>query len=234
VTTANRAPLSTFETNVRGTWMILEAVRQSSRVTRAVVASSDKAYGDQEALPCSEDAPLLGRFPYDVSKVCADAVARSFAATFGLPVAVTRCANLFGGGDLNWSRIVPGTIHSLLRSEPVVVRSDGSPVRDYLYVKDGVDAYMTVAEKFDSGAVGGEAFNFGLDSPLSVLDMVNAVIAASGAKGVVPEVRGEAANEIDAQYLSSRKARDLLQWAPRFGLEESLVETVEWYRNFLQ
>ena len=153
VTTANRAPLSTFETNVRGTWMILEAVRQSSRVTRVVVASSDKAYGDQETLPCSEDAPLRGRYPYDVSKVCADVIARSFATTFGLPVAVTRCANLFGGGDLNWSRIVPGTIHSLLRSEPVVIRSDGKPLRDYLYVKDGVNAYLTVAEKMDDEAV---------------------------------------------------------------------------------
>ena len=234
VTTANRAPLSTFETNVRGTWMILEAVRQSSRVRSVVVASSDKAYGDQEILPCGEDAPLLGRYPYDVSKVCADVIARSFAVTFGLPVAVTRCANLFGGGDLNWSRIVPGTIQSLLRSEPVVIRSDGKPLRDYLYVKDGVDAYLTVAEKMDDEAVRGEVFNFGLDNPLSVLDMVHAVIAASGVSGVEPEVRAEAANEIDAQYLSSRKAHKLLQWAPRFSLEESLGETVEWYRRFLQ
>ncbi len=234
VTTANRAPLSTFETNVRGTWMILEAVRQSSRVTRVVVASSDKAYGDQETLPCSEDAPLRGRYPYDVSKVCADVIARSFATTFGLPVAVTRCANLFGGGDLNWSRIVPGTIHSLLRSEPVVIRSDGKPLRDYLYVKDGVNAYLTVAEKMDDEAVKGEVFNFGLDTPLSVLDMVRAVIAASGISGVTPEVRAEAANEIDAQYLSSRKAKGLLQWTPRFSLDKSLGETVEWYRKFLR
>ncbi len=234
VTTANRAPLSTFETNVRGTWMLLEAVRQSPTVTRVVVASSDKAYGDQQTLPSSEDAPLLGRYPYDVSKVCADVIARSFAATFAMPLAVTRCANLFGGGDLNWSRIVPGTIRSLLRSEPIVIRSDGTPLRAYVYVKDAVAAYLAVAERMDDDAVRGEVFNFGMDDPLSVLDMVRAVITASGVSGVEPEVLGEAANEIEAQYLSSRKAHELLQWAPRFSLEKSLGETVEWYRKFLR
>jgi CDP-glucose 4,6-dehydratase len=233
VTIANRAPLSTFETNVKGTWTVLEVARRSPKVTRIVVASSDKAYGVHEKLPYTEDAALQGCHPYDVSKSCADLIARSYAATYGMPVAVTRCANLFGGGDLNWSRIVPGTIRSVLRGEPPIIRSDGTMLRDYLYVKDAVHAYMTLAEHLDDPAVKGEAFNFGMDSPKSVLEIVQTIIAVSEHPELQPVVLNSAPNEIQAQYLDSSKARRMLGWSPRYSLEEGLRETMEWYRGFL-
>ncbi|HEC35733.1 MAG TPA: NAD-dependent epimerase/dehydratase family protein [Anaerolineae bacterium] len=230
---ANRAPLSTFETNVKGTWTVLEAARRSPKVTRVAVASSDKAYGAHRILPYTEDAPLLGRHPYDVSKACADLIARAYAATYDLPVAITRCANLYGGGDLNWSRIVPGTVRSVIRGERPIVRSDGTPLRDYLYVKDGVHAYLTLAERLDDAEVRGEAFNFGMDAPKSVLEMIQAIIAVSDRPELEPMVLADAPNEIQAQYLDSSKARRVLGWEPRYSLEEGLRETVEWYRAFL-
>lgn len=233
VTIANRAPLSTFETNIKGTWTVLEAARRSPRVTRIVVASSDKAYGAHERLPYTEDAAMQGRHPYDVSKSCADLIARSYAATYGTPVAVTRCANLFGGGDLNWSRIVPGTIRSVLRGERPIIRSDGTMLRDYLYVKDAVNAYMTLAERLDDPAVKGEAFNFGMDSPKSVLEMVQTIIAVSEHPELQPVILNSAPNEIQAQYLDSSKAHRVLGWSPRYSLEEGLCETMAWYREFL-
>jgi CDP-glucose 4,6-dehydratase len=233
VTTANRAPLSTFETNVKGTWTVLEAARRSPKVTRVAVASSDKAYGAHEKLPYTEEAPLLGCYPYDVSKACADIIARTYAATYDLPVAVTRCANLYGGGDLNWSRIVPGTIRSVIRGECPIVRSDGTPLRDYLYVKDAVHAYLTLAEHLDDPGVRGEAFNFGMDDPKSVLEMVQAIIAVSDHPELEPAVLADAPHEIQAQYLNSSKARRVLGWLPRYSLEEGLRETLEWYREFL-
>jgi len=233
VTIANRAPLSTFESNIRGTWTVLEAARRSPTITRVVVASSDKAYGAHETLPYTEDAPLLGCHPYDVSKACADLIARAYAATYDLPVAVTRFANLYGGGDLNWNRLVPGTMRSLMRGERPIVRSDGTLLRDYLYVQDATRGYMKLSECLDKPEVRGEAFNFGMDAPKSVLEMIQAIIAVIGRPDLEPVVLANAPNEIQAQYLDSSKARRLLEWTPRYSLEEGLRETLAWYREFL-
>lgn len=233
VTIANRAPLSTFETNVKGTWTILEAARRSPGVGRILIASSDKAYGPLTTLPYTEEMPLRGCHPYDVSKSCADLIAQAYAATYSLPVAITRCANLYGGGDLNWNRIVPGTIRSALRGEPPIVRSDGTPLRDYLYVKDAVRAYLLLAEHTQQPEVRGTAFNFGTDQPRSVLELVETIIALSDHPDLKPVVLGQASNEIQEQYLDSTKARQVLHWEPLYSLEEGLRETVEWYREFM-
>jgi CDP-glucose 4,6-dehydratase len=233
VSTANRGPLSTFQTNIKGTWTVLEAVRRSPKITRVLFASTDKAYGVQEKLPYTEDAPLLGCYPYDVSKACADLIARAYVTTYDLPVGVTRCANLYGGGDLNWSRIVPGTIRSAIRGERPVIRSDGTPLHDYLYVQDAVYAYLTLAEQLDEPEVRGEAFNFGMDDPKSVLEIVQAIVAISDHLELEPVVLGHAPNEILAQYLDSSKARRVLGWIPRYSLNEGLREALEWYRELL-
>lgn len=231
---ANRSPLSTFETNVKGTWTILEAARRSPMVGRIALASSDKAYGIHETLPYTEDAPLLSCYPYDVSKACAEMVARAYSVTYGLSLAVTRCANLYGGGDLNWSRIFPGTVRSVIRGERPIIRSDGTMVRDYLYVQDAVDAYLNLAEHLDDQSVRGEAFNFGTDNPKSVLEIVQTVIALSEHPELEPVVLSDAPNEIQAQYLDSGKAKRMLGWAPRYSLEDGLRETLAWYREFLE
>ncbi len=231
---ANRAPLSTFETNIKGTWTVLEAARRAPTVARIVVASSDKAYGVHETLPYTEDTPMQGCYPYDVSKSCADLIARAYAVTYGVPLAVTRCANLYGGGDLNWSRIVPGTIRSALRGEPPIIRSDGTLVRDYLYVRDAASAYLLLAEQLERAELRGQAFNFGTDNPRSVLEIVETVLAVAGRSDLEPVVLGEASNEIKAQYLSSEKAKRLLGWSPAYALEKGLQETIAWYRAFLE
>lgn len=233
VTIANRAPLSTFETNIKGTWVLLEAARRNPTVQRIVLASSDKAYGTHAALPYREDAPLQGQHPYDVSKSCADLIARTYAHSYAMPATVTRCANLYGGGDLNWNRIVPGTMRSVLRGERPVVRSDGTLRRDYIFVKDVVHAYLKVAESMDQPEVRGEAFNFGADRPITVLEMVNAIIRISVHPDLEPIILNEASNEIQDQYLSSEKAERVLGWEPQYSLENSLRETMEWYREFL-
>jgi CDP-glucose 4,6-dehydratase len=231
---ANRNPISTFEANIRGTWNLLEACRRSPLVRQIVVASSDKAYGDQEVLPYSEEAPLEGRHPYDVSKSCADLIARSYFETYASPVCVTRCGNFYGGGDLNWNRIVPGTIRSVLRGERPVIRSDGKFVRDYFYVKDGSRAVMHLVESMAKDeALLGEAFNFSNEIQVTVLDLVSRILALMGSK-LEPEVRNEASNEIIHQYLSARKARERLSWTPSFDLERGLRETVDWYRDYLR
>jgi CDP-glucose 4,6-dehydratase len=230
---ANRAPLSTFATNIGGTWTVLEAARRAPKVTRIVVASSDKAYGVHETLPYTEEAALLASHPYDVSKACADLIARAYTATYGLPVGVTRCANLYGGGDLNWSRIVPGTMRSLLRAERPIIRSDGTLVRDYLYVQDAVRANMMMAEQLDRPEIQGQGFNFGMDDPQSVFAIVQAIIAVSDHPELVPIVQGNAPNEIPEQYLASYKARQMLGWSPAFTLAEALRETMDWYCEFL-
>jgi CDP-glucose 4,6-dehydratase len=231
VTTANRNPVSTFESNIRGTWTVLEACRRVGTVKGVVVASSDKAYGAQERLPYEEGAPLLGRFPYDVSKSCADLLAQGYAATYGLPVAITRCGNFFGGGDLNFSRIVPGTILSALRNEAPIIRSDGTYVRDYLYVRDGALACLLLAEALQARGLRGEAFNFSYELRLTAREMVDRILALMGRADLAPVVRNEATNEIPHQYLSSRKAREALAWRPAFGLDQGLTETISWYRH---
>jgi CDP-glucose 4,6-dehydratase len=232
---ANRNPVSTFETNVRGTWTLLEACRRSPLARQIVFASSDKAYGEHDHLPYSEATPLQGRHPYDVSKSCADLIAQACARTYGLPVAITRCGNLYGGGDLNWNRIVPGTIRSALRGDRPVIRSDGKSVRDYLYVEDGVSAYLCLAEALAADrALAGAAFNFGHNQPLCVLDLVRRIQEACGRPDLEPDVRAEATNEIPAQYLDATRAREVLGWKPEFSLEEGLRRTAAWYRDFLE
>jgi CDP-glucose 4,6-dehydratase len=231
---ANRSPLSTFETNIKGTWLLLEAVRRVGTVKRMLVASSDKAYGAHKQLPYTEEGPLLACHPYDVSKACAEMLAHTYAVTYRLPLTITRCANLYGGGDLNWNRIVPGTMRSVIYGERPIIRSDGSLLRDYLYVQDAVAAYLRLAEALDDPTIRGEAFNFGMDQPKSVLEIVQAIIAASNHPEIEPIILGEAPNEIQAQYMSSQKARRLLGWTPTHTMEEALNETFAWYKSFLE
>jgi CDP-glucose 4,6-dehydratase len=230
---ARRSPLPTLETNVRGTWNVLEAAhRHPDLVRRVVVASSDKAYGTVHDLPYREDMPVLGREPYELSKACADLVTQGYAASYGLPAAVVRCGNIYGPGDLNWSRIVPGTLRALLLGNQPVIRSDGTLVRDYLYVDDVVDGYLRVAQGLVDLDLAGEAFNLSDESPMSVMQMYDAVCDAAGQAGAVPVVLGEAAGEIHDQYLSAEKARATLGWKPRFGLTQGLRRAVDWYREF--
>lgn len=230
---ANRNPISTFESNVQGTWALLEACRRSPRVQQIVVASSDKAYGDQDKLPYDEETPLQGRHPYDVSKSCSDLIAQSYAVTYGLPVAITRCGNFYGGGDLNWNRIVPGTIRSALRGERPVIRSDGRFVRDYFYVEDGANAYMVLAEAMARRPeLKGRAFNFSNEVQVTVLDLVRQILHRMDS-GLDPDVRNEASHEIIHQYLSARRAREELGWSPLFDLDAGLARTIAWYGDFL-
>jgi len=231
---ANNNPLSTFESNIRGTWVLLEACRRNKQVKKIVVASSDKAYGEQKELPYIEEMPLMGRNPYDVSKSCADLIAQMYYFHYHLPVCVTRCGNLFGGGDLNFNRIVPGTIRSLYYGERPVIRSDGKYVRDYFYVRDAAKAYILLAEKMDNDSIIGQAFNFGNDTPMSVLRITNEIISIMGCKDIEPVVLNEAKGEIREQYLSAVKARESLGWSPIFSLRDALAETVDWYKDFFQ
>jgi len=232
VTVANRAPLSTFETNIKGTWTVLEAARHCFTLTRLVIASSDKAYGEHEVLPYSEDAPLQGRHPYDVSKSCADLIALAYAETYGLPLGITRCGNIYGGGDLHWDRVVPGTIRSVLRGEHPIVRSDGTLTRDYLYIEDIVSAYVLLAEHLDDPGIQGQAFNFGLNDPKTVLEVVRAILQVAGRLDLEPVILNQSLHEIRHQYLDSTKARQLLDWEPQWTLEAGLRETLNWYREF--
>jgi CDP-glucose 4,6-dehydratase len=234
VGTANRNPVSTFETNIQGAWALLEASRRSPAVRQIVVASSDKAYGDQPVLPYDEDTPLAGRHPYDVSKSCADLIAQAYAKTYGSPVGITRCGNFYGGGDLNWSRIVPGTIRSLLAGRRPVIRSDGSLIRDYFYVEDGAAAYMLLAEMLAADpALRGHAFNFSNELQVTVLQLTEALAGVMG-MAIEPDIRNEVQNEIRHQYLSAAKARRMLNWAPLFTLQQGLARTVDWYKEFLK
>jgi len=230
VGTANRSPVSTFESNIRGTWTLMEACRAHS-VQRVVVAASDKAYGPHERLPYREDFALQPRYPYDVSKACTDLIARSYWHTYDVPVAVTRFANIYGGGDLNASRLIPEMVTSVLSGRPPVIRSDGSPERDFLYVEDAVNAYLAITDALDDGPARGEAFNAGGDAPHSVREIVELAIRVAGAD-VEPDIRGQGtpAGEIDRQYVDSSKLRTLTGWRPQVGLEDGLRRTVEWYR----
>lgn len=229
---ANRNPVSTFETNIGGTWKLLEACRRSPLVKQVVIASSDKAYGSQESLPYDETFPLQGRHPYDVSKSCADLIAHTYAVTYDLPVGITRCGNFYGGGDLNWNRIIPGTIRSVLRSKRPLIRSDGKFIRDYFYVEDGAAAYMLLAESLaHTPKLRGQAFNFSNELQLTVLDLVLKILNAMGSD-MKPIVQNRTSNEIRHQYLSAAKARKLLDWSPLFDLETGLNKTIAWYEKF--
>jgi len=233
VTIANRNPLSTFETNVAGTWNLMEACRRSPKVKQVVVASSDKAYGDQEELPYRETTPLQGRHPYDVSKSAGDLIAHSYAVSFETPVVITRCGNFYGGGDLNWNRIVPGTIRSVLRGQRPVIRSDGQFVRDYFYVEDGAATYMLLVEQLaDHPEYRGEAFNFSYGNPYTVLELAQRILKRMGSD-LQPLILNEASNEIRKQSLNADKARGQLGWQPLFSLDEGLDRTIAWYREFL-
>jgi len=228
---ANRNPVSTFNTNIGGTVALLEACQRSPKVKSIVIASSDKAYGHQDKLPYDEDTPLQGRHPYDVSKSCADLISQSYFSTFKLPVAITRCGNFYGGGDLNWNRIVPGTIRSIIRGQRPVIRSDGNFVRDYFYIEDGAAAYALLAEKVaDNPKLQGQAFNFSNDTPVSVVEIVERVLQLMRS-GLKPVILNEASNEIREQYLSSAKARKVLKWKPLVTLDEGLKRTIDWYKD---
>lgn len=233
VQVARRAPHETFESNIRGSYNVLEACRRhADLIRRVVVASSDKAYGAQPVLPYTEDMPLNGEEPYELSKSCADYLSQMYARVYGVPLGIARCGNIFGGGDLNWSRLVPGTIRSLLNGERPIIRSDGQYVRDYIYVKDAARAYLTLAEHLDDRSLHGEAFNFGWETPVTVLEMVRALEQAAGV-ALLPDIRNEAQGEILSQYVCAAKARRVLGWTPGFDLTIALVETVDWYRGFL-
>ena len=226
---ANKHPLGTFEANIKGTWNLLEACRRVGGVSRIVIASSDKAYGDQEVLPYNETTPLQGEHPYDVSKSCADLISRTYYISYGLPVCITRCGNFYGGGDLNFNRIVPDTIRSALRDKPVTIRSDGSYIRDYFYVKDGVLAYLHLAEQMDRKEILGEGFNFSNELQITVLELVRKILVLMNKTDLEPVILNRAINEIKHQYLSAEKARKLLKWHPEYTLERGLQETIDWY-----
>lgn len=230
---ANADPAATFETNIRGTWLLLEAVRHTPTVRGVIVASSEKAYGEQTNLPYLENFPLQGRHPYEVSKSCADLIAQSFAHTFGLAIAVTRCSNLFGGGDLSWNRLIPGTIRSVLSGQQPVIRSDGSFRRDYLYVADAVRGYLMMAEKLTEQGVRGEPFNLGSGCAVSALEVVRTIVALSGRPELEPIILNEVKNEILDEYLSPEKAKGAIGWRPQYTLAGGLRETMAWYKAYL-
>jgi CDP-glucose 4,6-dehydratase len=230
---ANRNPISTFETNIAGTWQMLEACRHSPTVKQIVMASSDKAYGDCDTLPYVETTPLQGLHPYDVSKSCADLIAQTYGHTYKLPVAITRCGNFYGGGDLNWNRIIPGTIRSILQGKAPVIRSDGSYIRDYIYVEDGAAAYTLLAEQLASNSsLYGQAFNFSNETQVTVLDLVTKIVNIMG-EGLKPIVQNQASNEIKHQFLNAAKAKEILGWMPEFTIDRGLEKTIVWYENFL-
>ena len=230
---ANRSPLQTFEANIRGTYNLLEACRQHlTLVKRIVVASSDKAYGTHDVLPYTEDMSLQGRYPYEVSKTCADLICQTYYHTYDLPIAIARCGNIYGGGDLNWSRIIPETIRCCLSGSQLEIRSDGTFIRDYIYVKDVTTAYMCLAESLEDPKVKGQAFNFSAWQPLSVLELVEQIQKLMGCEGLKPKILNSTMGEIHSQYLDSSKAREILRWQPRYTLNQGLEETIIWYKNY--
>ncbi len=230
---ANRNPISTFEANILGTWNILEACRRHPLIKRVIVASSDKAYGDQPTLPYDENMPLQGKHPYDVSKSCADLLSHTYFNTYGLPVCITRCGNLYGGGDLNFNRIIPQTIQLVLNGEAPEIRSDGTFIRDYFYIEDAVEAYLLLAEKMEELNLAGEAFNFSNEIQLTVLELVEKILKAMDSD-LKPKVLKQGSHEIKHQYLSAEKARKLLNWTPAHTIDEGLEKTIEWYKAFFQ
>lgn len=228
---ANRNPVSTFKTNIEGTWNVLEACRRTPTIKQVIVASSDKAYGDQEKLPYDETMPLQGKHPYDVSKSCTDLLAQAYYQTYKLPVCITRCGNLYGGGDLNFNRIIPQTIQSILYGKAPEIRSDGTFIRDYFYVEDAVFAYLLLAENMEDGKIYGEAFNFSNEIQLTVLALVHQILALMSSE-LKPVILNQGQHEIKHQYLSAAKARKLLNWTPKYSLEEGLQKTIQWYKAY--
>ena len=231
---ANRNPVSTWETNVQGTWALLEACRRTPTIKQIVMASSDKAYGESDHLPYDEATPLRGRHPYDASKSCSDIISQTYATTYGLRLAITRCGNFYGGGDLNWNRIVPGTIRSVLRNQRPIIRSDGQYVRDYFYVEDGAAAYMLLAEQLSRNPdLAGRAFNFSNETQTAVIDIAQKILTLMQSS-LELDIRNEATNEIRHQYLNAARARQDLGWKPLYTLDEGLGKTIDWYREFLR
>jgi len=233
VSIANRNPTLTFEINIKGSWNVFEAARTSEKLDSLIIASTDKVYGESVELPISEKHPLLAEYPYDASKACMERLARTYVTTYDVPIAITRCCNIYGGADINFSRIIPGAIKSIIMGEDPVIRSDGTPVRDFIFVKDAVNAYTTLAEQVKKEDVKGEAFNFANNSPINMLDLVKKVIEVSGKTNLKPDVQGtrKPDAEIDEQYLTSEKAKTVLGWEPKYTLEEGLKETIEWYEE---
>ncbi len=227
VTEANKNPLPTFENNIKGTWNVLESARNSN-IDGIIVASSDKAYGIPEKLPYDENHKLHGVYPYDVSKSVKDLISQAYYKTFDLPVGITRCGNFFGGGDLYFDRIVPGTIKSLIFNESPIIRSDGKFIRDYIYIKDVVDAYTTLAENIDR--VKGHAFNFSTEIPLDVLTIVNKIAFLMNSN-IQPTILNQVKTEIREQHLTSKKAREMLGWQAKYDLDLALKETIDWYKE---
>lgn len=227
-------PIATFEANIKGTWNILEACRNYQDIKRVIIASSDKAYGESKKLPYTEDMPLQGSNPYDCSKSCADLIAQMYHRTYGLPVAISRCANFFGGGDYNFSRIVPGTILSILKNEAPIIRSDGKYIRDYLYIKDAVEGYISLAQKLENKTIQGEAFNFSNECHYTVLELVNLILKLMKRQDLKPKILNETKHEIKNQYLSSKKANKILGWKSKYDVENGLVETIDWYKKYLK
>jgi CDP-glucose 4,6-dehydratase len=234
ISVANRDPAGTLDANVRGTWSLLEACRRSATVRQVVLASTDKVYGEVEQLPYTEEMPFLARYPHDVSKACAELVAQGYAATYHTPLAITRLPNIFGGGDLNWNRIIPGTIRSVLRAQAPQIQSDGRFIRDYLYVEDAAAAHLLLAEKLaENPDLCGQAFNISNETRLTVLELVERILRLMGSE-LQPKVRSQARNEIRNQYLSAAKARQVLGWQPLFSLDDGLALTIQWYREYFE
>ena len=230
---ANKNPISTFESNIKGSWVVLESCRRSPLVNSIVVASSDKAYGCQK-LPYDENMPLKGIYPYDVSKACVDMISQSYAKTYDLPVSITRCANFYGNGDLNWNRIIPGTIRSILRGQSPIIRSDGEMIRDYLYIEDAANGYMLLAQLLaENNKFKGEAFNFSTGNPTSVIKLVEKILSLMDSDLMI-EIQNHATNEIQEQWLSSEKANKILNWRPSHSLDMGLKKTIKWYEELLK
>lgn len=234
VSIANRNPISTFESNIKGTWNLLEACRRTDTISRVLVASSDKAYGEHEKLPYDETFSLRGSHPYDVSKSCVDLLSVTYNKTYSLPVCITRCGNFFGGGDLNFNRIIPGTIRAVINNEKPVIRSDGTFIRDYIFVLDAVEAYLLLAEKMDDKSIHGEAFNFSNEIRMTVIEVVQKILKLMDREDLQPEILNTVRGEIKHQYLTAQKAREVLSWKPRYTIEEGLSETIEWYQEFFK
>ncbi len=232
---ANNSPMGTFNSNIKGTLNLLEACRLHDKTVKSVVvASSDKAYGEQKQLPYTEESPLLATNPYDVSKSCTDMLARSYALTYNLPITISRCGNFFGGGDLNFSRIVPGTVKNAYFGKNPIIRSNGKYIRDYIYVKDAVNAYLTLAEKTQTLSLRGEAFNFSNEVQLTVLELTNKILHLMNKENLKPIIKNEAKNEILNQHLSSKKAKKILDWESKWKIEDGLKETIDWYINYFK